>query len=317
MGNLRVSNEVVLAKVETTYGVDAAPVPATNAVMVMNVAFNNKPLRMVNRPAIRGFLAELQRVFAGQLGQIKFDVEIKGSGAAGTAPELDPLLRACGLAQTINVGVSVVYQPRSTGFESTTVYWYEGGRKLHKLTGCVGNMKLKADTGGLPVLSFELTGHVANPTDQTQPVPTFNTHVPVPAINISAFALGAVSSINVRKLELDLGWKVVTPPALAAADGYGQIQLTSRFPNGTLELDAELASVIDLDTQLSSGTTWTLASGTFGSVAGNKWALASAANGMLWLDRNFAEAEGMRVRSMPFQLVESAAGNDDVTLTFT
>ena len=317
MGNLRVSNEVVLAKVETTYGVDAAPTAGSNAVMVMNVAFDNKPLRMVQRPAIRGFLAELQRVFAGQLGKIKFDVEIKGSGAAGTAPELDPLLRACGLSQTINAGVSVVYQPRSSGFESTTVYWYEGGRKQHKLTGCVGNMKLKCDTGGLPVLSFELTGHVANPTDQTQPVPTFNTHVPAPAINISAFALGAISAINVRKLELDLGWKVITPPALAAADGYGNIQLVSRFPNGVLEMDAELASVIDLDSQLSSGAVWTLTAGTFGAVAGNKWALTSAASGMYWTDRNFAESEGLRVRSMPFGLVESTAGNDDVTLTFT
>lgn len=316
MGNLRKSNEVILAKVETTYGTDAAPVPGTNAILVQNLTFDNKPMRMVQRPAIRGFIDELQRIFAGQLGQLKCDVELKGSGTAGTAPELDPLLRACGFAQTINAGVSVVYAPRSTAFESVTIYWYEGGRKKHVLTGCVGNVKLKAETGGIPVLSFEITGHVANPTDQTQPVPTFNTHVPVPAINISS-TLGAISAINIRKFELDLAWTVVTPPALSAADGYGQIQLAKRYSNGTLELDAELASVIDLDLQLSAGTTWTLALGTFGTVAGNKWALTSATNGMYWLDRNFGETEGIITRSMPFGLVESSAGNDDVTLTFT
>jgi tail tube protein len=316
MGNLRVSNEVILAKIEVTYNTDPVPVAATNAVLVQNVAFDNVPIRMVDRPAVRANVGHLQRVFAGQLGKIKFDVEIKGSGTAGTIPELSPLLRAVGLLETVNAGVSVLYAPRSTLYESITLYWYEGGRKLHKLTGVRGNMTMKLTAGGIALMSFELTGHVLNPTDQSQPAPTYITKVPAPVLNM-AVSLGGVTAIIAREWTLNLGNKIALPPSIAATDGYGEIQITERDITGQFIMDAELASVIDLDTQLSAGTSFTFASGQLGSVAGNKFAAASSTNGMYWMDRNFGAQEAMRVRTMPYGMVESATGNDDITLTFT
>jgi hypothetical protein len=51
---------------------------------------------MVQRPAIRGYIGDLQDIYGGQLAKLTMDVELKGSGTAGTAPELGVL--PCALA---------------------------------------------------------------------------------------------------------------------------------------------------------------------------------------------------------------------------
>jgi hypothetical protein len=82
-------------------------------------------------------------------------------------------------------------------------------------------------------------------------------------------------------------------------------------------MEAELAAVIDVDTQLKNGTASTFSPGTLGSAAGNKFALTSAANGLYWMNRTFADGDGLRLRTMPFGLVDSSAGNDAVSMAFT
>lgn len=315
MGNLRVSNEVILAKIETTYNTDAVPVAATNAMLVQNVDFAAAGLRMQDRPAIRANIGQLQQLFGGQLGKLSFDVEVKGSGTAGTAPELGPLLRGCAMGETVVGGTSVTYKPISTTHESLTIYWFEGGRKRHILTGARGTWTLKLAAGGIAVLSFEMTGHYSEPTDQTQPTPTYNAQVPKTALGLT-LTVGGVAIVT-RELAVMAQNQVVMPPSLAAADGYSEVQITSRNIDGTLTMESELASVIDVDTQLKAGTASTLACGTVGSTAGNRFAANSATNGLVWSDRKVSEGEGLRLRQMPFNLIESATGNDEIALVFT
>lgn len=316
MGNLRVSNEVILAKLETTYNVDAAPTAGTNAILVQNLQFDGTPLRMVKRPAIRADIGQLQDVFAGQLAKIKFETEVKGSGSAGTAPEIDPLLQACAMSSTIVASTSVTYKPLSTGMLSVTIYWYEGGRKLHKLTGAVGTCSLKMTAGGLALFSFEFTGHYTNPTDQSEPSPTYNTHVPAPAINM-AFTLNSVSGLIIREFMCDLKNKIATPPSIAATDGYGMVQVVQHDVGGEITMDAELAATIDVDGLLSGGTAFQIVSGTLGAVAGNKFTATSSTNAY-FRARAVADTDGMRTRRMTYGVQESALGaNDEIAYAFT
>lgn len=315
MGNLRVSNEVLLAKVETTYGTDPTPTAGTNAVLVQNVNFQPEGLRMNDRPAVRANIGKLQQVFGGQLGRLTFEAEVKGSGAAGTAPELGPLLRGAGCGETIVASTSVTYKPISSSHESLTLYWYEGGRKLHKLTGARGTASVRIGAGGLAVIAFEFVGHYTKPTDVSIPTPTYTSTVPRAALSM-ALTLGGVSTIIAREWSVDLNNVIAMPPSIAAADGYGEIQITGRDVSGSILIDSELASVIDVDSQLEAGTGITLVSGTLGSVAGNRFSASSATNGLYWRDRTFGEADGMRTRTLPFGLVE-VAGNDEISLVFT
>jgi len=316
MGNLRISNEVILAKIETTYNTDPVPTAGTNAVLVQNVGFSLEGLRMNDRPAVRANIGKLQQVFGGKLAKLTFDVEVKGSGTAGTAPEAGTLLRACGLVETVVASTSVTYKPISTSHESITLYWYEGGRKLHKITGARGSVSLKLSAGGLALYSFEFTGHHLDPSDIAQPSPTYGSVVPRTALNM-AVSLGGVTNIIPREWMVNLNNQIAMPPSIAATDGYGEVQITGRDVSGTFTMDSELASVIDTDAQHTAGTGLTFASGTLGTTAGNRFTLTSASNGLYWTDRNWADADGQRIRNMPFKIVESSTGNDEVALAYT
>ncbi len=316
MGNLRLSNDVILAKTEVSYATDPTPVVGTNAILVQNVSFAPEGLRMNDRPAIRSNIGKLQQIFGGQLGRMSFEVEVKGSGAAGTAPEVAPLLRACGMAETVAASTSVTYKPASSTHESLTLWWYEGGRKKHVLNGARGTFSLRLEAGGVAVFAFEFVGHYTNPADIAQPSPTYNAQVPKPVLNM-AISLGGTTAMIVRSWQIDLNNALVMPPSIAAADGYGEIQIAGRDVAGQIVMDAELASVIDVDLQLSSGTGMTFGSGTLGSTAGNRFAVTGATSGMFWRDRQFGDQDGIRIRTLPFGITESATGNDEISMVFT
>ena len=78
-----VNREVILAKIEGTYGVDSVPVAASDAVLVENIGWSQEGLRMNERPAVRSSLGMLKHIFGGRMMTLTFDVEMKGSGAAG------------------------------------------------------------------------------------------------------------------------------------------------------------------------------------------------------------------------------------------
>lgn len=153
-----VNREVLLAKIETTYNRDPAPVAGTDAILAESLAWSNAGLKMVERPALRANLNSLKKLYAGSMMALSITCEMKGSGAAGTAPEIGPLLRACGCSETISGGVSVTYKPVSTGHESVTLYLYQDGTRL-KLTGCRGSAEFSLAAGGKPMVTFNLTGH--------------------------------------------------------------------------------------------------------------------------------------------------------------
>ena len=75
-----VNREVILAKIEGSYGVDSVPVEGTDAMLVENISWSNEGLRMNERPAVRANIGMLQQVYGGRLMTFTFDVEMKGAG---------------------------------------------------------------------------------------------------------------------------------------------------------------------------------------------------------------------------------------------
>jgi hypothetical protein len=130
-------------------------------------------------------------------------------------------------------------------------------------------------------------------------------------------SLGGVTAMIVRGFSLNLNNTIAMPPSIAATDGYGEVQITQADVAGEVTMDAELASVIDTDAQLTAGTGITFGSGTLGATAGNRITFTGAASGLYWKDRTVGEAEGMRTRTLPFGLNDSASGNDSLAISFT
>jgi hypothetical protein len=315
MGGLRVSNEVLLAKTESVYNTDSVPVAGTNAVFIRNPNLQTEGLRMNERGSIRGSLGKLQKVYGGRLARLTFECEMKGSGTAGTAPEVGALLEACGMDETVVAVTSVTYQPVSTAHESVTIYYFEGGRKRHILTGCRGTVSFTVEAGGILYAHFSFLGHFTEPTDQTQPVPVYNAQVPRAALGMTV-SINGVTAVTVSSWTFNLNNVLSASPSFTPADGYGEVIVADRDVTGELVMESELDSVIDLDLLFSAGTRFAFLSGTIGSVAGNRIALSTPATSTYITDQQLGENDSIRNRTVPLAIDDSVV-DQEISVAFT
>lgn len=302
---------VLLAKAESTYNTDPVPVEGTNAILVENLKHSYDSTRMAERMATRASLGKLKPVFAGQLGQLTFDVELKGSGAAGTAPELGVLLKGCGFAETVVVSTSVTYKHASSGHSSLTFYFFEDGMK-YIMTGARGMVSMSLQTGATGKLSFTFTGHIATPTDVALATATYNATVPPPVI-AGAFAIDSYSAV-ISKLDIDWGIELAKPDDLSASDGYGQIQITGRNVTGGFDPEAALVAAYDWITKWKSSAAYALTTGAIGATAGNKYTVTAPA--VTYTEVASGDRSGILTRDLKCVFAESS-GDDEVAIAFT
>jgi hypothetical protein len=313
MGGQRVSNEVVYFKTETTYNTDPTPT-TTDAILVRNVQLSSEGLRMIDRASVRAGLGATQMVYGGTLKRITFECEVKGSGTAGTAPEIGPLIEACGFEETVVALTSVTYNPENGTHESGTFYYFEGGVKKHILTGCRGNVTFRTEAGGLLLAVFEFVGHYTEPTDIAIPSPSYDSTVPRAAVGM-AIAINGVTAISAKSWEWMANNTIATPGSVSATDGYGEVIITKRDIRGSVVIESELDSVIDVDSLMSAGTKFTFTSGTLGSVAGNRVVVSTAASSTYITDAELGEADGLRLRTVPMAIDDAVASNFAVAFT--
>ena len=312
-----VNREVILAKTEVTYGTDPVPVAAVDAMLVENVAWSNEGLRLNERPAVRASLGKLQQVFGGTMRSITFDVEIKGSGidpsTTATPPEFAPLLRACGMLEAIVASTSVGYTPESdpANHESITIYYYQDGIR-YDLLGCRGNVSFNLETGGLGKMSFTFTGHLVGPADQALVVPTVLSVVPE-ALLAAVFSIGGFAAI-VNAVTLDMSNTLALPPSIAASDGYDEVQVTGRDPNGSYDPEAELVSVENPWADLIADTALALNVGPVGATPGNIYLFTLPA--VSYRDLAPGDRDSIRTYDVPFGAAEATI-DDEVSLLFT
>lgn len=91
---------LILSKIESTYATDSSPA-GTDAILVRNLDITPIEADVVSRDLIRPYLGNFDQLLAQTRVSITFEVEMAGSGTAGTAPRFNSLLRACGLAETL------------------------------------------------------------------------------------------------------------------------------------------------------------------------------------------------------------------------
>jgi hypothetical protein len=304
---------VLLAKDESVYNTDSVPVAGTDAVLIEDLAWAFANARMHARNPVRSSLGKLKSVFAGTLITVSGKTEVKGSGAAGTPPEIAPLLRASGWAETINAGVSVLYKPSSTQsvHKSSSMYFYDDGLLL-KLTGARGTCSFDLQTGAAIMCNWEFTGHFVSITDIALPSATYDSTVPPILVSVP-FTVGAFAAV-ISKLAFDMGVELSIPENIAATDGYGEIQITGRNPTGSFNPLRVTVATKNFISEWQSGAALVLTTGDIGATAGNKVKVDMPAITYTEIARGNQNNVGTYENT--FEARESA-GDDEVTLTFT
>ena len=142
--SMNMSNMVLLAMKQTAKGTPAAPTPALNAILCRGLTPQLIKGKFVERNLIKGSKGNQGALFTSEHREFDFEVELAGSGAAGTAPKFGVLLKGCDMSETITAATSVVYQPHGTLGDYLTLFAYMDG-VLFKMSDAKSAEARKAD----------------------------------------------------------------------------------------------------------------------------------------------------------------------------
>ncbi|MBF0410928.1 MAG: hypothetical protein HQM10_26520 [Candidatus Riflebacteria bacterium] len=307
------NNQLLVAKVEATVGSDSSPTAASNSIKCspVDARLDFSPLSLAE---VRRSLSSAKTRIGRKLINFSVTCNLKGSGAAGTPPEISPLLQACGFAEAINSGTSVVYTPESTSssMKAATIYFYYDGR-VRKAVGCMGNVSITANPGELPLIVFNMRGRflaeadAALPTDQV-----FQSSEPVVVEN-AGMSFGSFNDAVVSALSFQSGNVLIDRRDVNSPEGIKSISITGRDPklSATVEatVEATKAWFGNFEDRVEEAIDVTI-----GTVAGN---IVTLAFPKFCVDGGVdpQNSDGMVVFSLTGQTLENTGG-DNVTLTF-
>ncbi len=306
---LRTKKTVVFAKIESVYGTAVALVAAdaiqTHAAKVMPLEGST-----VKHEFDGQTFGNDGDVHVGTHVKVEFDVELQGSGTAGTAPKFGTLLKACQMSETIVATTSVTYAPASSGTDALTMYFQLDGQR-HALRGARGTYQLKLDSQGLPYLHFVFTGLWVTPSSVADIAPNFTGWArarPITFANTPTVTLHGLASVY-KSFAYDHKNQV------EHFDNPGEemVEIVDRKPDGQISLLAPAISVKDYFTTARSDTTGALLV-VHGLVAGSIVTFNAPVTQLL--QPKYGEDKGRAMLEANLSFVRNA-GDDEMSLVFT
>jgi hypothetical protein len=305
----------LIAKIESNYGVDPSPVGGSDAVQVSSLEITPIESDNVQAAAFQGFLGNSTRstLVANKRVSVTFDVELAGSGAAGTAPAFGPLLKSCGLSETISAGVSVTYAPVSSSFSSATIYCFYDGTQ-HKITGARGSVSFNMAAGQFGVMSFNFIG-IYNAPDNTALSGTFTVANQAAALevndtNVTTATFHGVTSVRLESFDLALNNELLYKETASNKE----VIITNRAAGGTAVIEAPAIGTTDFFAK-AVATATDSSSFVLGATAGNIVTLNAAQTDITGC--SYADTNGVIALSMPYLALPTTAGNNEMSLVFT
>ncbi len=308
---LNMRNSVLLAKLETTYGVDATPTGALNAMLAK--AVNVSPLEQdaVQRDLQRPYFGNDEQIPVGTRIAITFEIELAGSGAEGDAPAYGPLLLACAHSETINALVDVRYKPITVSPDDqdsvTLIYNLDGVQ--HKALGCKGTVSFAFDARGVPVMRFAFTGLYADVVDAAVTGVDFSAFIKPKSVNYrdtpSCTYFG--QPIVVQSCSLDVGLQVVYRNLI----GFEGVRITDRAARGALSFEYQKVIQYNWFQKVKNNESGAL-NLVHGTVAGN--IIELAAPNVQPTGPTISDSDGTAMLNLNLNYNPTEAGNDEYEL---
>lgn len=254
---------------ETVYGTgDGSPTP----IPLTNDCVPEPDYDSEIDPDYSSSLAEPATEISNKKYRVPLKWKLKGGGAAGTAPEWGKLMKAFGLSQTVNAGVSVVYSPVNSAHPSVRlvvnvngVDWAVPGLRGDSLTiPFVAGKRVLCEGVGL--------GRYVKPAAAAYSAPTF-ADAAVSAPRVASMALTINGQTHVLP-EVRLVMTNETDPLMnvnAANEGLESIDIVTRkwriiIPDAIRDGNND----IEWWTLWENKTEFALASTGFGTAGGNR-----------------------------------------------
>lgn len=302
----------LLAKMMETAGTDPSP-DGANAILTRNlkIQFYEGPSTTLDYD--RPTLGNYEEIKTAPHAVVSGDVFLSGSGTAGTAPGFSPILRACGLAETVVENTSVDYDPVSDSFESVALYFFADGQ-LHIILDAKGTFTLNFTKSEIPYISFTCTGLYKTPVaaETVTPAPAnFGTPIPFNKANTPVSKIGG-ASYPMESFTLDMSNQVVHRDL----PGSESIKITDRAPSGSTVIEAPAIGTHDFFTDVEShnGATTQAVEIQQGTTAGNICTVSAPKVQLSGLE--YQDSDGITAYALSTLFIPDA-GDDEISISFT
>lgn len=295
------------------YGVDVDP-SATPAKAIETERFSITPIEgeELKREIDNGMLGAKPSLLSGVYVMIEFDVAMAGSGTAGTAVPYAPLIMGCGFAENDlsgDVDPRMEYDPVDESFSALSFHTWYGGN-WHKLLGARGSLSVKSPIPGQAYWHFKFMGLFVPISESAVPArdyTAFKQPVPTGATNTEVTVHGKIVACN--DFNLDLNGALSYDETSAAQEIY----LSDREVKGSMVIETPVVGSGGLDVfarALDRATGALLFEQ--GVTSGN---IINISGPALEVGKVSYDGEKKKSRiNMPYTLLPTSAGNDDVKI---
>lgn len=303
--------QLILAKIESNYGVDPTPTAAANSILCGDLTVSVFQGDTYERNVVRPDLGLDKMFHLVPLTTVSFSVELAGANGAqaDTAPAWDCLLKACGFAGAAAI-TPTRYEYTLDDTPASVTIWYYTEKTLHKLSGARGNVRFTLGSKAIPTMTFTFTGIPGTMVDTDiatdESFAGFTTPVPVLNGN-TTFSLHSYSA-NMESWELDMGNDVQYRNLI----GTAQVIIADRAPTGQIVIEETEIATKDWWTIISGHTTGALAI-VHGTVAKNKVQFTAPA--VQLVQPTWADSQGQRMLQMTGRYIPSAGSDEIVVAT--
>jgi len=299
------------AKIEATYDTDPTVAEATDSIQTRNLTVQPLDGDFIERGLDRASLGQEGQILVARRCKIQAEVEVAGSGAAGTAPPFDQMLRACGLVGVNTPLVSEVYNPISAAFQSL---WMEANKDgvQSVASGARGNLSMSFSTRQISQMNFDMTGIWSAPADVAIPTYTLTPfQTPVPFGNTFTGTLTLLGvSIPCESVSIDFQNQIEHRELV----GDESVLLVDRKVVGQISFSMALLAGHDWFTDVINRTAGAL-NIVHGLTAGNIVTVNAPAVELS--TPTYSESQGDLMMNLQMLIKPTTAGNDEITLGFT
>ena len=276
-------NSLLVAKLEATIGTDSTPVPATDAIQLLDwfdpsgdATIQKQRDKAIVGNSFQGLPPLKPTGYVGTWSSL-FYARGPRNGlliSSSNLPDLDPYYISSGLSSTIVTtggSESVTYKPASTSLKSITEKFYTDG-KMRALFGARTDLQFSLEAGGPLEVTAARTGLYQGDSDVALPAgAVFGTTDPAIADSSISFTIDSYSAGVFRKFTWGTGNKIESGRGSlnATTGGIAPPSLRDRMLPFTCAFEEDLVATKDAEGWRKSNTPIAI-SFTLGTVQYNK-----------------------------------------------
>lgn len=299
----------LFAALELTYGT-AVALTSADAIRTHDLKCTPFDATAIERNVDGSATGNSGVIHTGEHVGFEFDVEMAGSGVAGTAPAYGRLFKACQMSETVVEDTSVTYEPASNGTDSLTMYYQLDGQR-HAGKGARGTWSIKFDSQGIPYIHFKFTAMWVDPVTVADIAPTFTGFIlPKPV----AFAYTPKISLHgVDSVFKSFSYDHANDVQFYDNPGEQFVDIVAKKPAGSISLLAPALSTKNYFTTARDNTQGNLTL-IHGMTAGNIITFAAPLTQLLQPKYGDDKGRAMIEANLAFVF---DAGDDEMSLAFT